>query len=213
MKPLQFMIFSILFSLQIQAAEINHELDSLAHEWAHVNYELTAQEQEKGISKLLAHADVALKEYPNSADILIWHGIINSTYAGIEGGIGALVYISQAKDDLERALEFDPLSLEGSAYTSLGILYHKVPGWPISFGDDDTAEELLLRALEINSNGIDPNYFYADFLYDEGRYEESKMYLNRALDAKPRSNRQLADKGRLEEAHALFDRVLQELSQ
>jgi hypothetical protein len=57
-------------------------------------------------------------------------------------------------------MAIDPRALQGSAYTSLGSLYYQVPGWPIGFGDDKRAEAMLLKALEINPDGIDPNYFY-----------------------------------------------------
>jgi Tfp pilus assembly protein PilF len=48
-----------------------------------------------------------------------------------------------------------------------GALYYQVPGWPIGFGDKDKANELLKKALALNPDGIDPNYFYGDFLLKE----------------------------------------------
>ena len=47
--------------------------------------------------------------------------------------------------------------LDGSAYNSLGVLYYKVPGWPVGFGDKAKARELLQKALAINPKGIDAN--------------------------------------------------------
>ena len=44
------------------------------------------------------------------------------------------------------ALAIDPKALAGSAYTSLGSLYYQVPGWPIGFGDDKKAREMLEAA-------------------------------------------------------------------
>ena len=93
----------------------------------------------------------------------------------------------------------DPEVLDGSAFTSLGSLYYKVPGWPIGFGDDDKAEEMLKKALAINPTGIDPNYFYGDFLAQDGRQSEAIVYLKKAQQAAPRSQRPLADKGRQQE--------------
>jgi Tfp pilus assembly protein PilF len=93
--------------------------------------------------------------------------------------------------------------LDGSAYTSLGTLYAQVPGFPVGFGDDDKARKLLLKALELNPHGIDPNCFYADFLYREGQYAEALEYLGRAAQAPPRPGRESADKGRRAEIDAL----------
>jgi len=66
---------------------------------------------------------------------------------------------------------------------TLGILYHKVPGWPIAFGDDDDEKNYLEKALALNPQGIDPHYFYGEFLYDERDYTEAKNHLLLALQA------------------------------
>ncbi len=66
--------------------------------------------------------------------------------------------------------EKDPDALHGSIYTSLGTLYAQVPGWPLGFGDNDNAKAYFNKALEVNPAGIDPNYFYAQFLYDQHHY-------------------------------------------
>ncbi|QTG98208.1 tetratricopeptide repeat protein, partial [Vibrio furnissii] len=62
----------------------------------------------------------------------------------------ALSLVKEAKVLLEQVIETAPETLDGSAYTSLGSLYYQVPGWPIGFGDDDKAEAMLQKALEIN---------------------------------------------------------------
>jgi tetratricopeptide (TPR) repeat protein len=155
---------------------------------------------------LVVKADVALNNNPTSADILIWRGIIKSSFAGVKGGLGALSLIKESKQDLEKALDINDKALSGSAYTSLGVLYFKAPGWPISFGDDKEAEKLLQTALQINQDGIDSNFFYAEFLRDQGDLVNAKVYLEKAKRAPARSNRPVADKGRQEDiAKALLE--------
>ena len=95
--------------------------------------------------------------------------------------------------------------------TSLGTLYFKVPGWPIGFGDTEKAEELLKHALEINPDGIDPNFFYGEFLLEEDRYAESVAVLSHALQAAPRPDRPLADAGRKAEIQDTLDKVRKHL--
>ena len=73
-------------------------------------------------------------------------------------GLGAFNYAKASKKDLEKALSIDPDALSGSAYTSLGTLYFNVPGWPIGFGDDEKAEQLL-KSPDGKPIGIDSNYF------------------------------------------------------
>ena len=57
----------------------------------------------------------------------------------------------------------------------------------------------LKKALSINPDGIDPNYFYGDFQLEEGNYQEAVKYLEKAAAAPPRPGRPLADKGRQDE--------------
>jgi tetratricopeptide (TPR) repeat protein len=182
-------------------------VETMQRDWAVVNYQLKGEEQEKAFVELLAVADGYVEQYPQEAPVLIWRGIINSTYAGVSGGLGALGYAKAAKVDLERALELDPQALNGWAYTSLGTLYFNVPGWPIGFGDDEKAEELLKKALSINPDGIDPNYFYADYLISEKRYSEAKPVLLHALEADPRPGREVADEGRIGEIDAALAEI------
>jgi Tfp pilus assembly protein PilF len=82
-----------------------------------------------------------------------------------------------------------------------------VPGFPIGFGDHDKARKLLQEALKINPNGIDPNYFYADFLVKEGEYAAALPYLEKASKAPARPGREVADKGRHAEIDALMATV------
>jgi tetratricopeptide (TPR) repeat protein len=71
-----------------------------------------------------------------------------------------------------------------------------VPGWPIGFGDYEKAAELLQKALALNPDGIDSNYFWADYLIGQKRYAEARPALLKAQAAPSRPGRELADKGR-----------------
>jgi tetratricopeptide (TPR) repeat protein len=126
----------------------------------------------------------------------VWLAIVLSTDAGVTGGFGALGKVKEARRQLEAAEKINPDALNGSIYTSLGSLYYQVPGWPIGFGDDEKAETYLKKALAINPDGIDPNYFYGDFMLEEGNYQQAIKYLEKAAAAPPRPGRPLADKGR-----------------
>jgi len=186
------------------AAGLSEDIASLQHEWARIKYQTSENLQEDQFEALAKTAETITARYPNRAEPLIWEGIILSTWGGAKGGLGALSLVKQSRDRLEKALAINPKALDGSAYTSLGTLYYKVPGWPIGFGDDEKAEELLTKALEINPDGIDPNFFYGEFLLEEKRYQESAKALNHALQAAPRPGRKLADSGRKEEIKLLL---------
>jgi len=189
------------------------ELLSIQQSWAKVNYETPAgDERAKAFDALEKRAEGFVKQHPGRAEALIWEGIIESSYAGAKGGLGALGLAKEARGNLEAALKLDPSALDGSAYTSLGTLYFKVPGFPLGFGDHDKARELLTKALEINPNGIDPNYFFAEFLYEQGDYAKALQHLDRASKAPPRPGRELADKGRQADIAALAAKVKAKMS-
>ncbi|MBU1283843.1 MAG: hypothetical protein KJ989_05060 [Gammaproteobacteria bacterium] len=187
------------------------QLQSLQDRWAEINYQVPKEQREKAFASLSEQAQKAVSAEPDAAELHIWNGIILSTYAGAKGGLGALGLVKDAKASLEQGLALDPKALSGSAYTSLGSLYYQVPGWPIGFGDDEKAEAMLKQALAINPDGIDPNYFYADYLARAKRYAEAKVALEKALQAPARPNRLSADAGRKQDIQALLSKVNAEL--
>ncbi len=192
-------------------ADVLADIKPLQDRWAEVNYALPEDDREKAFAELLASADKVVGSNPDKAEALIWRGIIKSSYANAKGGLGALSVAEGSKADLEQALQLDPTALQGSAYTSLGVLYAKVPGWPIGFGDNKKAKELLLKALEQNPQGIDPNYFYADYLAGKRDWAQALRYLEIAKAAQPRPGRESADAGRQQEIAALLAKVQKKL--
>ena len=186
---------------------VDQWLSNMQRQWAVNQYQLTGTEQVDAFQQLITTADEAVKTYPDAAELWVWKGIINSSYAGVDGGLGALKFAKTAKSDLEKAMAIDETVLDGSAFTSLGALYYKVPGWPIGFGDDDKAEKLLKKALTMNPEGIDSNYFYGDYLLSKKRYQQAMTYLEKAAQAAPRPGRELADEARHQEITAAISQV------
>jgi tetratricopeptide (TPR) repeat protein len=200
-----------LFSIHLHATPLDDDISTLQQEWARIKYQASASEQEKLYEALAIRASAVAARYPHKAEPLVWEGIINSTWAGAKGGLGALSLARESRKQLEAAMAIDPAALQGSAYTSLGTLYFKVPGWPIGFGDKEKAEELLQQALAINPDGIDPNFFYGEFLLEEDRYAESVAVLNHALQSAPRPDRPIADAGRRAEIQDALDKARKHL--
>jgi tetratricopeptide (TPR) repeat protein len=183
-------------------AGLDADLLQIQTQWAQANYATPEDEQEQAFEELVAQARKLTKQYPDSAEPMVWLAIVLSTDAGVTGGLGALGKVKEARHLLESALQIDATVLNGSAYTSLGSLYYQVPGWPIGFGDDEKAESNLKKALAINPDGIDPNYFYGDFMLEQDNYSEAVRYLEKASAAPPRPDRPLADLGRKREISA-----------
>ena len=188
-------------------ADFDADLLAIQTRWAEANYSLNGDAKEAAFDRLMTDAAAFTARNPGRAEPLIWEGIVLSTAAGVKGGLGALGLAKDARGKLESALKIDPEALQGSAYTSLGTLYHKVPGFPVGFGSDRKAKEMLQKALAINPAGIDPNYFYGELLYDEDDYAGARKHLDKALQAPPRPMRLTADEGRKREIRALLSKV------
>lgn len=197
-------ILALSTTLPAQAAPLDDALLDIQREWARINYSAVPGDRKaEDFERLAGKAAALASGNPGRAEPMVWQGIVLSSQAGAQGGLGALSLAKEARAVLEASLKIDPAALGGSAHTSLGTLYHKVPGFPIGFGDDGKARKHLQAALKINPTGIDPNYFYAEFLLDEGEEALALDHLQRALNAPARPGREAADAGRRQEIAAL----------
>lgn len=200
-----------LLALAASAAHASFEEDlaALQQRWATIRYEMKGDEQKKQLEKLIAEADVFAQKNADKAEAYIWAGVARGSLAEAINGVSALGIVKQAKTDLEKAIAIDPKAGEGYAYGVLGLMYQKVPGWPIGFGDKKKAKELLLKGLEINPNGMNNNYFYAQFLFEDGEAKKALPYIERAAQATPPSppEKSLAVSNRQREIRELAEKI------
>jgi tetratricopeptide (TPR) repeat protein len=176
------------------SAEMSEAVQSIQKNWAYANYKAEGKDRKEAFKSLTKEADKAVSAEPDNADVHIWAGIVYSTNAGEVSMFSAGKQVKRARVELDRALEIDPAAMSGAAYTSLGALLFQIPGF--MGGDDEIAENMLKKGVEMNDDGIDANYFYGKFLLDQERLDESEVYLRKALEAQDRPGRPLADSGR-----------------
>lgn len=189
-------------------AAFSTELREIQSGWERANYLASdSTDKRRQLETLGTRSESFVRRFPGRAEPLVWEGIVLSTYAGAKGGLGALSLAKKSRDCLLEALRLDPAALQGSAYTSLGALYYKVPGWPIGFGDRDKAADYLHKAVVLNPDGMDSNYFLGELLYEQGDYSASLVRLQKALAAPARADRPVADAGRRAEIQALLEKV------
>jgi tetratricopeptide (TPR) repeat protein len=216
LRVLSLLVFALALAAKAPIAaadDFEKELLAIQHAWDNANYASPDSDaKKKGLEALTERARAFAAANPTRAEALVWQGIVLSSYAGAKGGFGALSLAKQARDSLLAAVKIDGDALHGSAYTSLGALYYKVPGFPIGFGNHDAAADYLKKALAENPDGIDPNFFYGEFLFEEGDYTHALEYLQKARQAAPRPDRPLADSGRRGEIDALITRVRAKMS-
>lgn len=196
---------TLLGTTSARADTLDDEIALLQHAWAEAFYQTPEAQQSQRFETLAQRAEQTTSRYGGRAEPLVWQAIILSSYAKVKGGLGALSLVKQARELLIAAEKIDPAALDGSVYTSLGSLYAKVPGWPIGFGDKKRARAYLQKALSLNPDGIDPNFFYAELLLDSGDRAGASVYLHKALNAPSRPGREDADAGRRTEVRRLLD--------
>lgn len=213
-RPLRdcFIVFLLLLmtAAQAQAGDpldlkptLAEDIAWLQTEWARIKYQAPDDDSKiAGYNRLGEYAARVNAVYPQHAEPKIWEAIILSSEAGVKKGLSSLWKVIRARELLESAIAIDETALDGSAHASLGSLYYQVPGWPVSFGSNDKAEHHLKAALAINPDGIDPNFFYGDYLMSRKKYEQAAAVLRHALEAAPRTGRELADAGRRQEIRA-----------
>ncbi|MGZ8158922.1 MAG: tetratricopeptide repeat protein [Methylobacter sp.] len=172
---------------------MDDSLKSIEAEWASIYYSTPKSKQGAAYVQLLEKTANLARQYPSAAEPIFWQAVVKATYADHQDAFSALNAIHEARDLLIKAININPKAMNGSAYVTLGTLYYMVPKWPISFGDDDAAKQMLETALKINPDGIDANYFYGEFLMLHNKPNDALIYFERATAAPARTDQLYAD--------------------
>jgi len=196
------MLLLVALSVCAKAGEdpsLKSELLRLSHDWEHVKLQVSDRDdQEKQMASLAQRAGQIAKQYENIPDPIVWVGIITSEQASIANDNGspikALQFAKRARNILEEVEKTNPETMDAGAPTILGVLYDRVPGFPIGFGDKARARHYLEEAIRSAPNGLDANFFYGDFLYKHGEQSEAAKVLERALTLPELSSRPIWDR-------------------
>ncbi|MDP1663666.1 MAG: hypothetical protein Q8L79_00960 [Methylobacter sp.] len=192
MKKLVFVVL-LLLSIQCFAENLEDSLKNIEAEWASIYYSTPKSKQGPAYAQLLDRITNLARQYPNAAEPVFWQAVLKATYADQQDAFSALGAIHEARDLLIKVIKINPKTMGGAAYVTLGTLYYRAPKWPISFGDDDAAKQMLETALKINPDGIDANYFYGEFLLLHNKFNDAAIYLEKAAAAPVRAEQLYAD--------------------
>jgi tetratricopeptide (TPR) repeat protein len=195
------------FSAQAADPALDQAIADVGHRWATIYYQTPDAQKDAAYTELITQVQQLAHDHPQDAEPIVGQALVLSSAAKTEGGLSALHKAKEARELLVSAEAINPSVMNGSIYASLGSLYAKVPGWPLGFGDKKQAKVYFEKALAIDPQSIDTNYFYADYLADTGDYAKSAEYLQRAITAPPRPGREDADAGRRQEAQTLLATV------
>lgn len=153
----------------------------------------------------------AIERYPKNEAILLWY-IANFSKYGESLGV-----VSSAKNGLadkvklhtEKLIELNPKFNDGAGYKILGVINYKVPHIPliITWPSKQVAEDFLKKALAVNPKSISNLYYYAEFLSEIKRKEESKIILKRIIEIPPRKTNYIEDLYDLTQAKKLLNKL------
>jgi tetratricopeptide (TPR) repeat protein len=179
------------------AGAADAEVHRLQSTWEEIKFGVPEGDaQTAKMNALGEDADAVAARFPDSPEVLIWDGIITSERASMASAFSALGLAKRARDILEQAYQMAPAKLDAGAPTSLGVLYYRVPGFPVGFGDKAKGRRLLEEAVKLAPTGLDAWYFYGDFLYEQKEYAKAAETFRHALSLPPHPDRPLWDKSR-----------------
>ena len=193
-------MFSLAFTLvapTIDAATASPEalasVQQAKDAWENAFYTIPPESQEAALEPLRAQSLRLIDQYPDLAEPYILGALIECSLAANAGGFSALSHVKKARDLALKALAINPMAFEASAYVILGNLYYRLPGWPLSFGDNRIAKSYLETAVRLYPRGLDSNFFYGDFLLEESSPAAALPYLEKAEAAPIRKDSRLSD--------------------
>jgi tetratricopeptide (TPR) repeat protein len=129
----------------------------------------------------IAAADRALTLNKNDVRGLFWKAAAMGKMAEDSGMVNALRMLRPMENLLLKVVTLDEQYENAGAHRALGRMYHKLPGFPVSFGSNQKALMHLKRAHELFPRDVITRAFYAELLYDEGRKDEARKHADFVL--------------------------------
>jgi 1-hydroxycarotenoid 3,4-desaturase len=124
-----------------------------------------------------AWARSAVLSEPRWSEGHFWLAVSLAAAARERGLLALLGAADEVRTQLHEAERLDPRS--GPALSALCGLYHRAPGWPLSFGDDDRARGYCQRALAADPRSWEAHLALADLAHS---HEEAIVHLNAILE-------------------------------
>jgi tetratricopeptide (TPR) repeat protein len=194
-----------------QARTVDEALNDIEQRWAHAVFESTGRNKNKALASLLVDVRDFASDHSSNPEAVAWHGIVTHECIRNHCKSNASKLRLEARDALLKAESLGPGPLGGLVYGNLGGLYAQTSSTFGGFGSKVKGIGYMWKAIVLDPDGLDSNYLYAELLVDEGRYQEARDILLRASTMTVRSDHELADRGRREQALALLRQVESQL--
>ncbi len=158
---------------------------------------------EKGVE--FGERGVELEE--NSLESNFWLAVNYGLYGTEKGVLKSLELIKPIQACLERALDVDESYFYGGPWRAMGRLLNKVPGWPISIGDNKKAIECLETALEFGPTFYLNHLYIAEAFTSVRDKKKARAHLEWIVDAPLSKHHEREDEGYKKEARALLKKL------
>ena len=126
---------------------------------------------------------LAVKLRPGGVEGLFWLAANMGIWGLTNGPLDSLAQVPQLLKVLAKCAEVDPQGKfeRGSCFRIIGALYTQLPGFPVSIGDKQKAEEAFQKSF-INGSGYGINQtLYAELHIARGDYKKARDVLEKAL--------------------------------
>ena len=150
-------------------------------EFMQAQLELDKNRRVRLFESSVAIADQALALNANDVKGLFWKAAAMGKMAEDSGILNALRMIRPMEKMLLKVVALDERYENAGAHRALGRMYHKLPGFPISFGSNQKALMHLKRAHDLFPQDVITRAFYAELLYDEGKRGEARKHADFVL--------------------------------
>lgn len=150
-------------------------------EFMRAQLELDSNRRIQLFEHCIAIADQSLALNANDVRGLFWKAAAMGKMAESSGIVSALRMIGPMEKMLLKVVTLDEKYENAGAHRALGRIYHKLPGFPISFGSNQKALMHMKRAHELFPRDVITRAFYAELLYDVGRKEEARKHADFVL--------------------------------
>lgn len=150
-------------------------------EFMQAQLERDRQHRLRLFERSVASADRALMLNPEDVRGLFWKAASMGKMAEDGGVLNALKMLRPMEELLLKVVTLDEKYENAGAHRALGRMYHKLPGFPISFGSNQKALQHLQRAHELFPRDVITRAFFAELLFDVGRTEEARRHASFVL--------------------------------
>lgn len=180
--------FSKAYSLLFKLSEKNPtpQVFGLLCEMKYIEGEwMKAKDRVKVHSEGVEYGKKGIALDSESLESHFWLSVNYGLLGEAQGIMNSFMLLDPIEKHVGKALQINEGYFYGAPLRVIGYFYHKIPGWPISKGDDKKAKTYLLKALEYGPEFY-LNHLYISKVYKSlGDKKNAKKHLEWILEAEP----------------------------